>query len=182
MGTGTVVLWRRWNTHIIGMYLEPHNFNAIRLTLFDTAWPTLACKNLNPSDNRGLLHMLLYCICIRCKYSVKLCASFISSWVCFQCDTDDGISSDSESPTSVHSLIRQMQEKERQILHLETEVARVSPLSCMLLFSMAHIPHPLMLYIDMSLFWTGALGKMQYSSNWFIYWFNLQNCRSQNTS
>jgi len=44
----------------------------------------------------------------------------------FQCDTDDGISSDSESPTSVHSLMRQMQEKERHILHLETEVARVS--------------------------------------------------------
>jgi len=45
---------------------------------------------------------------------------------CFQCDTDDGISSDSESPTSVHSLIRQMQDKERHILQLETEVARVS--------------------------------------------------------
>jgi len=50
--------------------------------------------------------------------------------VFFQCDTDDGISSDSESPTSVHSLIRQMQEKERHILHLETEVARVSLLCC----------------------------------------------------
>jgi len=44
----------------------------------------------------------------------------------FQCDTDDGISSDSESPTSVHSLIRQMQDKERHILHLETEVAKVN--------------------------------------------------------
>lgn len=41
-----------------------------------------------------------------------------------QCDTDDGISSDSESPTSVHSLIRQMQDKERHILRLEAEVAR----------------------------------------------------------
>lgn len=43
----------------------------------------------------------------------------------FQCDTDDGISSDSESPTSIHSLIRQMQEKERRILQLEAEVAKV---------------------------------------------------------
>jgi predicted nucleic acid-binding Zn-ribbon protein len=41
-----------------------------------------------------------------------------------QCDTDDGISSDSESPTNVHSLIRQMQEKERHILRLQDEVAR----------------------------------------------------------
>lgn len=41
-----------------------------------------------------------------------------------QCDTDDGISSDSESPTSIHSLIRQMQEKERRILQLEAEVAK----------------------------------------------------------
>lgn len=41
-----------------------------------------------------------------------------------QCDTDDGISSDSESPTSIHSLVRQMQEKEKRILHLEAEVEK----------------------------------------------------------
>lgn len=41
-----------------------------------------------------------------------------------QCDTDDGISSDSESATNIHGLIRQMQEKERHILRLEAEVAR----------------------------------------------------------
>jgi len=56
---------------------------------------------------------------------LRLKAAMCIVCVC-QCDTDDGISSDSESPTSVHSLIRQMQEKERHILHLETEVARVS--------------------------------------------------------
>lgn len=44
----------------------------------------------------------------------------------FQCDTDDGISSDSESPTSIHSLVRQMQEKEKRILQLEAEVEKVS--------------------------------------------------------
>ena len=43
----------------------------------------------------------------------------------WQCDTDDGISSDSESPTSVHSLMRQMQEKEKCILLLEAQVAKV---------------------------------------------------------
>jgi angiomotin len=41
-----------------------------------------------------------------------------------QFDTDDGISSDSESPTTVHSLIRQLQEKERQIMQLEADVIR----------------------------------------------------------
>jgi hypothetical protein len=45
-----------------------------------------------------------------------------------QCDTDDGISSDSESPTSIHSLIRQMQEKERHIMRLEADIVKVTAL------------------------------------------------------
>jgi hypothetical protein len=40
-------------------------------------------------------------------------------------ETDEGISSDSESPTSLQSLVKQMTEKERRILVLEAEVAKV---------------------------------------------------------
>ena len=40
-------------------------------------------------------------------------------------DTDEGISSDSESPTSLQSLLRQITEKEQRILMLEADVAKV---------------------------------------------------------
>ncbi|KAK2141248.1 hypothetical protein LSH36_1134g01001 [Paralvinella palmiformis] len=40
-------------------------------------------------------------------------------------DADEGISSDSESPTSLQSLLRQITEKEQRILMLEADVAKV---------------------------------------------------------
>lgn len=47
------------------------------------------------------------------------------SRACRSCDTDEGISSDSESPTSVQSLIQHLQEKEQRIALLEAQVIRV---------------------------------------------------------
>jgi hypothetical protein len=59
------------------------------------------------------------------EYFVRMNYVLSLMFIC-QCDTDDGISSDSESPTSIHSLIRQMQEKERQIMRLEADVVKVT--------------------------------------------------------
>ena len=42
------------------------------------------------------------------------------------CDTDEGISSDTESPSSAQGLIQQIHEKEQQILQLKSEVLKVS--------------------------------------------------------
>lgn len=39
-------------------------------------------------------------------------------------DTDEGISSDSESPTSIQSLVQQMQEKEQRVLELESDILK----------------------------------------------------------
>ncbi|KAK2193653.1 hypothetical protein NP493_9g09000 [Ridgeia piscesae] len=39
-------------------------------------------------------------------------------------ETDEGIASDSESPTSVQSLIRQMHDKEQRVLNLQAEVVK----------------------------------------------------------
>ena len=41
-------------------------------------------------------------------------------------ETDEGIASDSESPTSVQSLIRQMHDKEQRVLNLQAEVVKVT--------------------------------------------------------
>ena len=40
-------------------------------------------------------------------------------------DTDEGIASDSESPTSLQGLVRQMHDKEQRLLALEAEAAKV---------------------------------------------------------
>lgn len=42
---------------------------------------------------------------------------------------DEGIASDSESPTSVQSLIRQVHDKEQRVLNLQAEVVKVMALS-----------------------------------------------------
>ena len=40
-------------------------------------------------------------------------------------DTDEGIASDTESPTNVQCLMRQLQEKDETVLRLEAEAAKV---------------------------------------------------------
>lgn len=41
-------------------------------------------------------------------------------------ETDEGIASDSESPTSVQSLIRQVHDREQRVLNLQAEVVKVT--------------------------------------------------------